>query len=304
VFLGGIFQSTTLPANQAMIPAIFTRERAGVMVSLNSVAFNTARFIGPALALPLLDRVGIGAVFVANCVSFLPPIVAFSAYAYVDRNAAWRPHAVARTPDARSPPSLFGDFRAGVRIVAASREVRGLLVLTLVISLFGRSVVELLPALADVLLHRPADGAMVLMSASGIGALAGGLGFSFVHSTHARLRVLVWTSLLLAISLLALPVVKSFWLAVVVVATCNLSAVVNGLVVIVLLQELVATVQRGRLMSFYFSVFRGGVALGALAGGALFDALSATATLLLLGAGTAIAAMSSFRYAGANRRLK
>src|SRR5450631_1662068 len=74
-FALGLGAAANGPAWQAMIPDLVPHEELPAAVALNSVQFNIARAIGPALAGLVLAATSSGVVFLVNAVSFLAVIV-------------------------------------------------------------------------------------------------------------------------------------------------------------------------------------------------------------------------------------
>src|SRR5436190_2777278 len=58
MFAHGVVQAIDLPARLAFVPGLVDREDLGTAVALNSLLFNVARALGPALAAVLLESAG------------------------------------------------------------------------------------------------------------------------------------------------------------------------------------------------------------------------------------------------------
>src|SRR5271166_5746513 len=72
----GIIQAIDLPSRLAFIPDLVEREDLINTVALNSVQFNVARAVGPAIAGLLLDTVGPGLCFLINAFSYVAVLIA------------------------------------------------------------------------------------------------------------------------------------------------------------------------------------------------------------------------------------
>src|SRR5207249_3503314 len=75
-FVSGFAQAFGGPAYQALIPTLVNREDMPNAIALNSIQFNMAVTIGPALAGQALARIGETWCFGLNAASFLAPIIA------------------------------------------------------------------------------------------------------------------------------------------------------------------------------------------------------------------------------------
>ena len=106
-FLTGLAQSQSAPTYQATLTSLVPPEKIPNAVALNSLQFNLSRAIGPVIAGLLLARVGTGACFAANALSFVAVIVAI-----------WR----IELPPIASPSkeSLGQSLLAGIRHVRES----------------------------------------------------------------------------------------------------------------------------------------------------------------------------------------
>ena len=67
----GVITGFNQPARLALIPSLVQREDLAAAVAINSIIFNSARFIGPAVAGLMIVANGISAAFAANAVSFV-----------------------------------------------------------------------------------------------------------------------------------------------------------------------------------------------------------------------------------------
>src|SRR5262249_18262257 len=145
--VSGLIQAVDLPARLAFVPDLIPKEDLINAVGLNSLVFNSARAIGPALAaalflsaeviaptLPGTSPVTLGAVacFALNAISFLAVLVAL-----------WGIHVPgSKTPARPEGGSAWDGFR-----YLRERPTQGALVLlTLVLCVFGWPLITLLPA--------------------------------------------------------------------------------------------------------------------------------------------------------------
>src|ERR1700687_3852540 len=74
-FISGLGQAFGAPAYQALIPTLVEKEDISNAIALNSIQFNMAVTIGPALAGQALAKLGEKWCFGLNALSFLAPIV-------------------------------------------------------------------------------------------------------------------------------------------------------------------------------------------------------------------------------------
>ena len=77
-FVSGVAQAFGGPAYQALIPTLVEKEDMPNAIALNSIQFNVAVMVGPALAGQALARLGEKWCFGLNALSFLAPIISLS----------------------------------------------------------------------------------------------------------------------------------------------------------------------------------------------------------------------------------
>ncbi|MCP5155135.1 MAG: MFS transporter [Ectothiorhodospiraceae bacterium] len=268
VLLGGVVMGINQPARLALIPSLVPRDDLATAVAINSIMFNLARFLGPAIAGVLIVHGGVAAAFAVNAGSFVAFLVALSRLRIATEED---------TGPARRG-SIGMDVVDGVRYAARHPGIGPLLLVALALSLGARPYVELLPGFAAAVFGRGAGGLATLASAIGIGAILGGLwlaqrpGTASAGSARSGPGVGLATIALgsaalgaAAVTLFALT--ERFALAVAIAAASGAFMVGTGISVQILLQMAVAGRMRGRVMSLYGIIFRAGPAAGALAMG-------------------------------------
>jgi predicted MFS family arabinose efflux permease len=256
------------PARLALIPSLVPRPDLATAVAINSIVFNTARFIGPALAGVAIVALDVSAVFALNALSFLAFLFALS-------RLRPQPSAVPR-----SRRSMLGAVADGLRYALRHPGIGPILVLQAVLAACARPFVELLPGFAAQVFGRGAPGLAVLSSTIGIGAIVGGLWLAQRPGQTGLPRIVLATSVLTALTVLAFALCRWFWPAVACVALAGFAMVVAGAGTQTVLQTAVDEDMRGRVLSLFGLIFRGGPALGALVMGAASDALGLQAPLI------------------------
>ena len=251
----GVIAGFNQPARLALIPSLVRREDLAAAVAINSIIFNSARFIGPAVAGLMIVAGGISAAFAANAVSFIFFLAALS-----------RIHLEPK-PDVAPVErrSLLGDVADGVRYAASHPGIAPLLLLLTIVCICVRPVVELLPGFAATVFASGADGLAILTSTIGAGAVLGGLWLARRSSDPAGLTTIaLGNTLVLALSLLAFVASDRWWIALPALAALGACMVITGVGTQTLLQLSVEGAMRGRVLSLYGIIFRGGPAVGAL----------------------------------------
>ncbi|MBO6560897.1 MAG: MFS transporter [Nisaea sp.] len=276
----GIVVSFWQPARMALIPNLVRREDLASAVAINSVIFNAARFVGPAIAGLVIVGYGAGYAFLANAISYLPFIAAL----FMIRP---RPDLTPR----KSHGGLFAQMVEGYSYSLRHPGIGPTLVLMLVSCICMRPVFELLPGYAVEIFARGAEGLSMMATVTGIGAVVGGI----YLGQRAGLEGLVQLSLVsvaaMIASLLVFSLTSNFWIGLFSLAVAGGAMVTHGAGSQTLIQSAVDEGMRGRVIALYGMMFRGGPAVGALAMGWVSDWAGLRAPLIV---GCALTALALF----------
>jgi len=203
-FLLGLGAVTNDPAWQAITPEIVCAENHAPAVALNSVGFNVARAVGPAMGGLVIAAAGSGWAFLLNAASFFGVI--FFLYRWK------RPH-FEHLETGRVGDALL----AGLRYVRGAAVVRSVLIRTVAFSLAASSLPALLPIIAQ---PHGATGYGLLLGSFGFGALAGATVLPRMRSRFSVDGVVVFAILLFAAMTFAAGRTQSFgWLSLVLFAS-------------------------------------------------------------------------------------
>ncbi len=253
--LNGAVIGINQPARLSLISRLVTRDHLPTAVAINSLVFNLARFIGPAVAGLVILRFGIDMVFLINGLSFISFIVALS-FLDLPVDDASSIHAE-RTP-------MLQAIGEGLRYVAGHRGIGPILALHAILAVTTRPFVELMPGFAGEVFDRGPGGLATLSSAVGVGAIAAGLFLAQRGPEKDLAKVALLAALLGAVSTLAFALSPTFWLATIAAAAGGFALVTAGVGTQTLLQTSVDEAVRGRVLSLFGLVFRSGPAIGAL----------------------------------------
>jgi MFS family permease len=255
----GLVNSFDAPARQAFVVEMVGREDLPNGIALNSLMFNSARVIGPAMGGLLLALVGAGWCFTINGLSFLAVILGL-----------WAMQLSTRAPE-RSEESTLTQLVNGLRYVSGQSELGGLLLLSLVFSVFGVSYATVMPAFVEQVLRQ---GALVygwVTAATGIGAVAGAIVIANRSGTDWRGKWLVASSLGFPVVLAIFSFVTYLPASLALAFGLGWGFMVQFAMLNTLLQTRVDDRLRGRVMALYSLTFFGFAPFGNLAVGALSE---------------------------------
>jgi MFS family permease len=255
------------PASQAIVPELVPRDEVLDAVALNSIQFNIARGIGPAIGGMIVSAWGVGTAFLANAASFVGVLGVL---------ISWR-----RKPRKSLLPAerVYGGIRAGIRYVRYSPVLLAVLVRSFLFGLGSSAMWAVLPLAARIQFHTDAIGYGFIVAFFGLGAATCGFGLSMLRRSLSSDWIARSGGLAFALanaSVAAAHQLYLLWFAtflagaawVSVTATFNSSA-----------QMALPGWVRARALSLYLLALQGGLALGSLGWGYLASRFGIRAAL-------------------------
>lgn len=259
----GVIQAFAQPARLSLISHLVPPKDLPVAVALNSITFNTARFIGPTVAGFVIVAGGSSWAFLVNALTYAVLQVAL---------ATIRPLTpTAPEPCADRATSLFAEVAEGWRYAMSHPGIGPLLWLMIVASVLTRPVVELLPGFAGEVFASGAQGLARLSAAIGVGAIIGGVFLAQRERLGGLTRLNYWSGIAVAALVLLFTATDDLYVGIAVIGIGGSAMVFNGTAGQTLVQSAVASPVRGRVLGIYGIIFRGGPALGALIMGVLSE---------------------------------
>jgi MFS family permease len=278
----GLINSFDIPTRQSMTLDMVGREDLRHAISLNSMMFNGARIVGPALAGALIALVGEGICFALNAVSFAAVLVSL----LLMRLAARPP---------RVNQNALYEIAEGYRYSFASPQIRLSLMLVAISSLFGAAYVTMMPAVARDLIHGDSTTQGTLMSAAGAGALVGAYFLSRITEKQL-LYAPVIAGFLFGAGLIAFSHSHVLWLSAALLLPTSASLMLLGGTTNTIIQMVAAENFRGRVISHYTQSFMGMMPWGALLLGAVAARLGVTDAISIGGLIVIASAVFAFGY--------
>lgn len=305
IAINGVIQAVDLPVRLAFVPDLVPKEDLINAVGLNSLVFNSARAVGPALAgllfllatvaRPLFPNganpvtVGATACFALNALSFVAVL-----------------RALRGIPEPRPKASDGRSTWDGVRYLRDHPAMGGLVVLTFVVCGLAWPVVTVLPAYTRLQLNLNEGAYSLLLSTLGAGALGAALATATFGSVARRGAFLLLGLASAACGIVGLGLSHNEWLS---GACC--AATGFGLILYLstgqsALQLAVPDAKRGRVMALWAMTLSASAPLGHLLAGEAVTRAGVGPVLLGMGCGIALvtlalAALLGFRTGGANQ---
>ena len=249
----GIFQAAYQPIRLSIIPNLVEKKDLVSAASFTAVAFNVARFAGPALAGVVIAISSPAMAILFNAVSYLLLVFAWCFIKLPER---------IRTTEQKS---FVNDMRAGFFYVLDKKALFYLFVLLTVVSLFIRPVAFMLSAFVGAVYEAGALTLALFTSAMGIGAVLAGLKLSMDGYTSGLIRQILMMTLVAIIALIGFASISITWLASILMFIFGYAITIGSVAGQTLVQNSIDDDMRGRVLSLWAAFTRGAPAVGVLA---------------------------------------
>lgn len=259
-FFLGMFTALGMPARLTIIPELAKGEHLSAAITFNTLTFHIGRFLGAGLGTFLISIGGPALAFATNAFCFLIYLIALMVLRI-------------QIPMSSSmgESSLITRLKEGFQYAGKHPGIGPLMILICFFALWGRPVVDLFPAFADVIYNAGVEGLGIMIGSAGVGAMIGGLWIAGQKDSQNVTRLL-FGSIALGTTMILIFVTNSWlWSAVVLIAIFGATETAVGVCSQTLLLKSSSLEMRGRIMSLYVSVFRATPAIGALAMGAFSE---------------------------------
>jgi predicted MFS family arabinose efflux permease len=255
-FIVGCGQSFGGPAYSALLPALVKGEDLSNAIAMNSIQFNLARVLGPALGGLAYTALGATWCFTLNGISYIAVIVSLFMI-----QVKFVP------PTSRE--SILKSMGEGIRFIRHREGLGPLVVLAFFTTLLGFSITGFLPVIVQTIFHKGPETYQVLLVSSGAGSITGGLIVAAMERLKGQGHVALLA--LLALGAATVGFALSHWLPLscVLIFVAGAAIMASASLMLSLVQVIVSDQMRGRVMSVYNLAFRAGIPLGSLALGKL-----------------------------------
>jgi MFS family permease len=270
--VNGTLMAVNVPSRHAIISDLVPDGLLMNAVSLANSSMNVARIAGPAVAGVLILYIDTWGVFYLIAMCYVMGALSLLVISKPIQSSK-----------AKSK-NLIADAVDGFSLAARDPRLRGLLVVLFVPTIFGFSLWSLLPVWAKAVLGVQSDGLGYLMTAMGIGALAGSLALASSGAVRHRGLALMGLTLLSGIVLLLFGGSRSYWSAMPLLFLNGLFSATMTSLNMTLIQQLADANARGRILSITTMLF-GAAPLGAAPMGALAETIGTPAVFAINGAG-------------------
>jgi MFS family permease len=221
-------------------------------ISINSVLFNLAGFIGPAVAGAVIALTAPWLAFLLSGVLSLLFVVSLK-----------RVPALPPVPTT-TKTGFLSDIASAARYVVDTPLIRWIFLLHVASATLARPFMDFIPGIVGTLFDGGAFEVAMMTSAVGLGAICGGLWLAQRDNSGGVLPVVLRAFVALSLVLVACAWSPYLWLSVVLAATAGFGMIIRAAGLQTLLQTEAEKGMRGRVIAFYGMVLNGGAILGAM----------------------------------------
>jgi predicted MFS family arabinose efflux permease len=269
-FVSGLAQAFGGPAYSALIPTLVDREDMPNAIALNSIQFNLAVTIGPALAGQALAKLGEKWCFGLNALSFVAPIITLLMIR-------------TRFQPVPTMESMFTSLKEGIKFVRKQGSMEALIVLAFCMTALAMPMRTYIPVFVKDIFHRGPETYGNLLSLMGIGSIFGSLMVAGLGNIRHKGRFAVTGLIVLGAAIAGFSLSKSLPLSYAMLVILGASMMSVFAMVTSLVQLITTNEMRGRVMSVYNCAFRGGMPMGNLLSGWLVPMFTAPLILSING---------------------
>jgi MFS family permease len=274
----GIINAFDTPSRQSlMIVLVQDKKYLANAIALNSSMVTLARLLGPAVAGILLSRYGEDVCFFLNFVSFIAVIISLLLMRI-------------KVPvKEKSKEPIWKGLEEGFSYLKGRLGLRSAILLMAVTSLLVMPYSTLFPIYAQTIFKGNVTTFSWLNSISGLGALMGAVFMANLRPGRNLLKIIAYSSLLLAVSLMLFSFTHNLMLALLFIFIGESGMLSQIAATNTFVQTNVDEHMRGRVVSYYVMAFQGMQPIGSLLIGGLAHITSAPITVFIEGLSGAIA---------------
>lgn len=249
----GAVNAVAHAASKTIVTAYVRKEDLATAVSLNTVVFNVAGFIGPAIAAGMMYVWGPASAYLACAVLTLSFVVL-----------------LARIPaPAQEASSHHGSFlsalRDGFAHILAVRLLAYVFLLHIGSIALARPFVEFVPAIVHHAFGGGVKEAGIMLSAFGLGSIAGGLWLASSETSRVRLTAVALGAMpVFAAALIGILLSPTLWIAAIFSVIAGFGMITRGGAIQSIIQLESQPAYRGRVVALHGVTFEIGCITGAM----------------------------------------
>jgi len=252
----GIVNTIDMPSRQSIIIELVGREDLMNAIALNSMVFNVARIIGPALAGLVMGYAGIAVCFFANAISFAAVLISlfFIKLKSIEKKL-------------KNNTKILEEIKDGLKYICNNDTLLYTLLVMAIVGTFAPNFNVLVPVFAKEILQQNEAGFGILMSFMGFGSFLGAMFIATLSRSGPKKFVIYIVPLIVGALLIIVGFTNVYLMT-------GISLAITGFFFISFTSSANSTLQlnsnneyRNRVMSVYTLVFAGSTPFGNLYAG-------------------------------------
>lgn len=277
LFIHSTASSFSLPARQAVLPHLVPKHYFMNAVSLNTLQFQSATLIGPAIAGFLIAGFGVSSVYLFNSISFL-----FFIWAMLTINTPLHKH------DQEEVEFSLASIWEGVKFVISTPILYTTMILDFLVTFLGTATI-LMPIFAQDVLKVGPQGLGLLYAAPAIGGVVAGILISAFHSQLKHQgKIIIGSIILYGFSIIGFGLSNIFFLSLVFLVLMGFGDMSSTIIRNTIRQVITPDHLRGRMVSVMRIFFQGGPQLGEIEAGFLAKAIGGPLSVVIGGVGVIV----------------
>ncbi len=269
----GVVNALDMPSRQAFISELVDKDNLMNAIALNSMAFNIARILGPAIAGIVMGYMGIAFCFFANSISF--GAVLLSLFFIKPINAGNKP---------KKESKVLTEIADGLKFIYKNDVLLYTILVTAIVGTFAPNFNVLVPVFAKEVLNQNEAGFGILMSFMGFGSFIGAMFIASLSKSGPKKIVLFAFPLIVGAFLIIIGFTNVYILTGIALAITGFFFICFSSSANSILQLNSSNEYRGRVMSVYTLVFAGSTPIGNLYAGIFADKFNARIGFIACGA--------------------
>lgn len=252
--LYGAVNAVSHAASKTIVTAYVRKEDLATAVSLNTVVFNVAGFVGPALAAGIMYALGNAAAYFACALLTLVFVVLLG-----------RIPPPAEEVSRHQPQNFIEALRAGLSHILGIRLLTYVFLLHVASIALARPFVEFVPAIVHHAFGGGVREAGIMLSAFGLGSICGGFWLASCEASRTRLTAIALGAMpVFAVALIGIVMSPSLPVASLFAFLAGIGMITRGGAIQSLVQLESQPAYRGRVVALHGVTFEIGCISGAL----------------------------------------
>jgi len=257
----GLVQAIDIPVRQSFFVEMVGREELSNAIALNSMTFNGARIIGPALAGVLIAKIGIAPALILNALSFIAVITGLIMMRESELHAL---------PKRKREP-VMRQLREGLDYAWRTPQIRVIIIALAALGTFGYNFTVTLPMIANFVLHTDASGYGLLSASFGIGALIAAIATAYIKRVTVQRMLIGGAAFSVLLGIVSFSPI--FLLSAAIMAGVGISSIIFSTSTNTLMQLTTPDELRGRVISLNVLLIGGSTPIGGFLTGFMADRL-------------------------------